>query len=121
MRCLERKGHYTLSSDNPRVMTQVLFSFFKSYEGIRFDHEFLKKYRLNGFVQAQFTVESEHLMLPSNLHNAITALMKDSSSSETPARRKQIDELIELVQIYRDFFYLHVDVDDSVIGSKFSN
>jgi len=61
VRCLERQGHPTLSSEDPQRLARIMFLFFKQFEGFRFDDEMCDKYGFDGLFKVPLTYEHELL------------------------------------------------------------
>jgi hypothetical protein len=71
LRCLNRKGHLTISNDDPERIVKILVLFFKQFKDVRFDSSLLKK-GFDQVMQANLTVEDELFQLPGNIEKLVS-------------------------------------------------
>ncbi len=99
LRCLNRKGHLTISSNDPERIVKILVLFFKQFKDVHFDDSLLQK----GFDQimpVNFTIEDELFQLPANIDKLASQIIdKGLPDSET-----LISNFCKTVDVYRQIF-----------------
>lgn len=104
LRCFDRENHETLSNKDPNQLARVSISFFKFYQNVKFDQEFLNTHRIDQFLRVPLTLEHKDFELPYNLHVCLDKCLKLSNSMGLPEPNPEFDRLVELTTIYKTYF-----------------
>ena len=101
LRCLGRKGHLTISNEDPERIVKILTLFFKQFKEVKLDNSLLR----SGFDQVMpisLTVEDELFQLPSQIEKLASQIIDKGLPDSEP----QIASFCKTVDVYRQVFGL---------------
>ena len=112
MRCKSRENHETIDNSDPLKVAEISFMFLKTYHGSTFNQDFLKYYDLDSFMTIPLTFDHPKLEIPSNLKEIIEKILKNTKKGDKPNCTDLIQEFVDLVEVYENFFSSTPKVSD---------